>query len=169
MSTARLPQIALMAGALALAPRGAAAQTTPERTYYANGGFNVLFGNFSNAVGLNAGLQIKATPGNHALVAGPRVFLYFPSGSTTGGFGGDIGYRGNFAKSANVKAGIIAMVQPQILFGGGNRLALPIVGGGFFQYSHFEMQAAIGIGPQVVFDVRTQSVGLFHLTAGYAW
>lgn len=35
--------------------------------------------------------------------------------------------------------------------------------------SNFEMQAAIGVGPNVIFDVTTKAVGLFHITAAYAW
>lgn len=158
-----------LAGGLALLPSTASAQSTPDRTFYANGGFNVAFGSFYSSFGLNAGLQIKAMPGDHALVVGPRVFVYFPTGTTIGGVGGDIGYRGNFAKGGAVKGGILAMMQPQVLFGPANQLSLPIVGGGFFQYSNFEMQAAIGVGPTVIFDVNTRAVGLFHITAGYAW
>lgn len=167
MKNARSPLVFAL-GVLAVASP-ASAQTTPERKFYANGGFNVAFGNLSTAFGLNAGFQVKATPGDHALIVGPRAFIYFPSGTTIGGFGGDLGYRGNFAKGGSVKAGLIAMIQPAILFGGANQLALPILGGGFFQYSNFEMQAAIGVGPQVVFDIATRAVGLFHLTAGYAF
>ena len=62
-------------GVLAFAS-SASAQTTPDRRFYANGGFNVAFGSFSSSFGLNAGFQIKATPGDHALIVGPRVFMY---------------------------------------------------------------------------------------------
>lgn len=169
MKTLRYAFALVALGTFVLTPTSAAAQTTPDRTFYANGGFNVAFGSLYSSFGLNAGLQIKATPGDHALIVGPRVFIYFPTGTTVGGVGGDIGYRGNLAKGGAVKGGIIAMIQPQVLFGTANQLALPIVGGGFFQYSNFEMQAAIGVGPNIVFDIRTQAAGLFHLTAGYAW
>lgn len=152
------------------APKTAHAQATPDRTFYVNGGFNVAFGSFSSSFGLNAGLQIKPMHGDHSLIVGPRVFMYFPSGSVTGGVGGDIGYRGNFAHGGAVKGGVIALMQPAVLFGGGaNQLALPVIGGGFFQYGNFELQSGIGVGPQVVFSVATRAVGLFHLTAGYAF
>ena len=161
---------AVLGSCMLVLPGSALAQTTPDRTFYVNGGFNVAFGNFYNSFGINAGLQIKPSAGDHALIIGPRAFLYFPTGATLGGVGGDIGYRGNLAKGGHVKGGLIAMLQPAIIFGGGfTQLALPILGGGFFQYSNFEMQAAIGVGPQVIFDVKTQAAGLFHLTAGYAF
>lgn len=96
--------------------------------------------------GLSLDFRYK-TPGNHAFVVGGRAAVGFPEGTDFFTVGPDIGYRGNFARSNDLQAGILVLAQPQIWAGGSD--AVLYVGaavGGFVQYGHFEVQLPVGAG-----------------------